>query len=488
MQGQWRRAYVLGTALAATGPAWGAEIIWLSEPSVAARAAVEEQAKPEIESLTELALRTATTQWSDADARAFDLLALAIEDVRTYETRFDGEMLIMRDLAGPISSVGIVRTADQRKSLYAALAYQGFAVNRYFGPDLATDDGAKPFRTELDTATVETPWLDAVALDPEREITAYEIAEAPQRTAYEKVRTTLNNRLPATLTPVDMPVGVTLHIDGREVVLGPTGGIRVPAGRHLVHAELGGRILQRWDVRTVHAGNHALKMDLSDMEWESWFLSAVSGMDEPPPPPIRERIRLVGGEVWLATPNGVSVDITKITEQGVESARIRAAVEPIMAGSIAAGVSGGWQWSGNWFRDRPTPDRATKKTVNAFSNVVHLDCDLDISWFRVGAGVDLHYLYGEEHLILYAESATRLRVHPHLTLGTPWAHLVGGFALPHHPTVGARATVPVWRGLEARLEYLYGFSGVVARDPIDWDRDPLLVANFGVGWRMGFIR
>ena len=66
----------------------------------------------------------------------------------------------MRDLQGPIDAISLVRGDEDRDALFAALAYQGFAVNRYFDTALADDPTAEPYRASWDGWVVERPWLD----------------------------------------------------------------------------------------------------------------------------------------------------------------------------------------------------------------------------------------------------------------------------------------------------------------------------------------
>ena len=193
--------------LAMALPAHSAEVVWLAPPDDEQAAYVAEQADAQQPHLNAIGLRAAATAWSDQDRDAFTTLDTVLQDVRSYETKFDGELVIMRDLADPIADIQLVRDESERGKLYAALAYQGFAVNRYFDTALAEDEQAAPYREELNGVTIERPWHDAVALDPDRNVTPYDIAEAPQRVNYGKVQEIVRDALPASLVPIGIPEG-----------------------------------------------------------------------------------------------------------------------------------------------------------------------------------------------------------------------------------------------------------------------------------------
>ena len=157
------------------------EVVWFGEPEPADRLTVSAEALPSGPELDLTDLATASSRFGQTDRRALDDLEAALEEVRPYEARLDGELVIMRDLARPIEAVTVLRTEGDRDVLFKALAYQGFAVDRYFLQTLADDPEGEPFRVTVDGQVLERPWVDANALDPERSITAYDIAEAPQR-------------------------------------------------------------------------------------------------------------------------------------------------------------------------------------------------------------------------------------------------------------------------------------------------------------------
>ena len=154
---------------------------------------------------TVLAMEGASGTFDPADAVGADLgdpdaviqrLAETLAAVRAFETKLDGELVIMADLQAALDQVEVLRDAADRDAVFKALAYQGFAVDRYFADTLATDDEATSWRAELEDQAVVRPWRDAVAVHPSREATPYDISEAPQRVAFNALRTRLNDALP----------------------------------------------------------------------------------------------------------------------------------------------------------------------------------------------------------------------------------------------------------------------------------------------------
>ena len=82
---------LLTLLLTATAPA--AEVVWLTPPDDASAARVATVADAQRDPMEPLDLRAAAAAWSSADDEAYRALDAALRDVRTYETRLDGELL-----------------------------------------------------------------------------------------------------------------------------------------------------------------------------------------------------------------------------------------------------------------------------------------------------------------------------------------------------------------------------------------------------------
>ncbi len=467
--------------------AGAADVVWLGSPSDDERRRVAEIAGATGPALSPLDLRAAATRWTDDDDRALEDLDAALEASRAYETQLDGELLILRDLEGPVTGVGALRNQGDRGRLFAALTYQGFAVARYWGETLAEDTEAEPWRAEFKGRVVERPWLDAVAIEPDREITPYEIAEAPQRVAYADVMAHVAGALPATLTPVDQAQGASLFVDGRAVAVGPSGNVKVLPGRHLVHAEIDGVIVDRWDVRVASGGDARLEPRVASAVWTSFLDGVAPGAEVPGA--VRALVDALGGGVWLAVPADRDPIVLRVAGDRLEPVELPRESGGGEGGGdgpgveLSAGALAGWLSSGDFYVQDPTTPN-TRATVNAASLGGWATAEARLSLLRVGAGIDVIVPLGEHHLALTGdEGRLRVRPIPHVAVGLPWVQATAGYLFPYHPAVGGRARAPLPGPLELRA---LGWLGLpTTRDRGDgseaWVGLPVYTLAGGVG-------
>ncbi len=474
--------------LLAAPPSWAAEVVWLGDAEPELMAQVSVNAGATGDPLSVLELRAAATRFDDADAEIYRALDAALSEARTYETKLDGELLIMRDLRRPVEAVSVVRDDADRTRLRAALAYQGFAVNRYFESTLGEDDQAELYRVLVDGAWLERPWVDAVALDPDFAVTAYEIAEAPQRIAYGRVQERVKSALPATLLPADLPAGAELVVGGVVVRVGATGTVKVVPGRQLVHVVVDDMIVARWDLALEPGVEQELRVPLDDATWHA-FVGGL-GADVEVPEALLPCLEAVGGEVWFAQADSAGARVFRVTADGVDE------IEPVVLDrdevdngrrpSFAVAAMGGWFTSGDFYTQDPATAPHDQSTVNATAFAVHVGLDVDLGLFRRGAGIDLPFTFGAYHVALYGnEGSPRLRPDPHAAIGITWVQLTGGYLFPHHPGVGGRLTVPLRSVLELRGSAVLGLPGEVAYELVgSYQTHTTLFVSGGLGVRL----
>lgn len=470
-------------------PAEAAEVVWLAPADAAVADRVGAAAGAKRGALDPLSLRAAASDWGPADDDASRRLEQALRDVRAFETRLDGELVIMADLAGPISSVRLLRGDADRSALFSALAYQGFAVDRFFEGNLARDERAAPYRTDLDGVVVETPWMDAVAIDPERQVTPYDIAEAPQRIAYGEVQAVVSKALPARVAPKDLPAGARLVVDGRPVEAAANGAISLVPGRHLAHVEKDGHVLAQWDVRLAPGERRDLEVALTDAEMEAWVATFSTGMPGPVPADLQPSVDALGGEVWVALPRaGKEPLVWKVGKSGATPVSMAPEREPRDEGgwTVAVSAGGGWLSSGDFYLQDPAVVPQTVGSVNAGSVAVGASFGRDLGPLRASVGADVLTTLGEHHVARYGADDTRFRPYPYVGFGHRYAVVTAGWAFPHHPTFGLRASVPLVGSAELQGGGWYGLGLEQQRaDGTTWDALPIYAAWGGVGWRFG---
>jgi hypothetical protein len=464
--------WLLGTANAA-------EVVWLAPPAPEIEAAVLSQAGaagPGTQ-LAELAGRAVA--WSDADQAALVTLQAALGDARAFEQRLDGELLIMRDLEAPLEAIGVVRDETDRKALFAALAYQGFAIERFFEDTLHDDERGAPFRAEVDGAILPRPWVDAVALEPDKAVTAYEIAEAPQRVAYERAREHVKAALPATLAIPELPADTVLILDGREVVPDAQRLVRATPGRHFAHLLRGDRIVARWSGRVDAAARVELPLAVADgSEW-------VAALPATPPKSVLRDLRSLDDEVWIVDPSGSRPagwrfrggQFEALT---LEQPRKDSDVSP--TASLALGP--GWMSTADYYRQDPVNTDPEFATVNAPGLVIHTSAGVDAGHLRVEAGVDVWWTPGDPHVAIWRSQSSHVRAFPHVAIGIAEARAAIGWLTPHHLGLGPRLALPLGP-VEIVGNGTIGVAVVGAPDDGTWSGAPVYSAWLGIGMRFG---
>lgn len=482
--------------------AWGADLVWIdgeigSEDRIAVSAAVGAN----LTLRSPLAFRAAATDLQEADAATWAALDVALREVRPFETRLDGELVIMEELEEVLGRLTIVPDAAARETLFGALAYQGFAVDRFFMDELANDERAEGYRVVLaDGDVAPRPWIDAMAIAPDREVTPYEIAEASQRKRYNTLRKKASEILPGRIV-VDgpLPAGARILVNGEVVDPGPTRRIRVAAGRHHVHVRVGDYVLARWAERVEPNGTLRVEVPLDDLTWQGWVDSLKDDPSTPPPGELAPSIEAWGGEVlvgWTGArgaPRVVRVTPSTTTEVSLSRRRPLGAGPGRSVGDggglslqIGAGVGAGWFSSGDFYLQDPDNVPRTRASVNAGALSVVADVGLQFGRFRGSIIADVGVPLGEPHVAFTGEGSMRVRPDLSVGLGVKWAQVTAGFLFPYHPTVGARATVPVYRGIEILGSFRAGLPGTWERsDGSSWTSQPVWHGWLGLGYRFG---
>lgn len=461
-----------------------ADVVWLGDASDADRAAVAALAGATRPNLRPVDLRTAATAYGPADEAAWVRLDAVLAEVRKFETQLDGEQIIARDLNPAIAAIGVLRDERDRDRLRRALLYQGFAVTRWFGPDLESDPAAEPHRVRVGAFVHPRPWVDAAGLDPGYQATPYDIVEAPERIAYGQVATAVRDALAATLRPVDLPADATLVVDGASVRLDATGVLRVPPGRHLAHVEADGRVLHRWDVRVDAGGEAALSGVVDAARWNATIDALAPG---PTPELLVPGVVALGGEVWIARMDGAKPRVLAVDAEGVRAVEMPRQARPESGGadglSIAGSVGIGWLWDGDFLLSHPDAPAAFG-TVNAWPVELGLAAEWRQGMWAADLGVSAWIPFGEHQTARSGASEIRPRVAPQVAFGLPVAKVLVGWLFPHHPLVGLRAEIPLSGGRFAvRGELRYGPS--TRRSYADAERPDWVssdVRSAGISW------
>lgn len=467
-----------------------AEVVWITPPTPEVRSEILAQAEVVGDGVSLEDVPGSAAAWSEEDALRLAAVAAALRDVRPYEQKLDGELLIFRDLEPALAAVRVIRDEADRAQVHAALAYQGFATARYFQTDLATAPGAAEQRSEVGPHVVPRAWRDAIALEPDRAITAYEISEAPERLAYEDARTRLSETLEATVGLGRLPAGVTVRIDGRATPVGASGMVRLRPGRHWIHLEHDGRIVAAW-TGEVDAGarvDPALRTD--DTALRAWVARLSAGGSEAPPAEVARDLRALDDRVWLVDPSAKDVRAWIVSDAGVHPRSLSAEPERAAAPSrrirptASVGAGPGWTSTADYYRQDPASFDATFATVNAPGVTGTASIGVDVGRLRVEAGCDLTWTPGEAHVARWQDHATHLRAFPHLAVGLPEIRVAAGWLTPHHLGAGPRLAVPLGP-VEFVANGTVGVSPIPAPAEGTWSAAPVWSAWGGLVLRAG---
>lgn len=420
--------------------------------------------------------------WTEVDSRAIAFLAEELAAVRPLADVFDGELQIMVRLGAALSDVRAVR-AEDRDLLYSALAFQGFAVNRYFQDKLATDPAAAPYRVEVQGRMEIAPWVDAVALNQERLPALSDVGDQDTLLAFQELRARHLLSPTATITVSNLPTGGRLVVDGRESAVDRA---RVLPGTHRLALTVNGRIETRV-VRTLGPGEQvnlvvptspdglrelgvALSRGPTTVKLDLAQLEAMSRLEAP---------------LTLVVPSRRE---TLVYDVDVSMARLRVTEEETPFFLVRAVAGAGWLYDGEFllqnYQDGAPEER---DTVNAATPWLSVGAELrPLDQLAVGAGVDLGMPLGEWHDVTVGDTALRLRTHPFLAVGHPYTQLTAGILFPWRLGVGARAHVPVGERVEIQAAYVYGIGLPITReDGPTFEPTDAQTAWLGVGARLG---
>jgi hypothetical protein len=475
-------------------PAVAAEVVWVGAADPAFEAQVLALAKPSRAPLSLNDLLGADGDRRLADRTGAEALDRALQAVRAYESRLDGELVIMDDLERALGNVQVIANDADRERIFRALAYQGFAVHRFFEGTLASDPRAEPYRVVVNDLAWVRPWAQAIALDPSRELTPYDIAETPQRVAYaEQSKTYGREVLPGTLVLNDggwAGQGGTFTIDGRPDA---SSEIKLLPGRHWVHLTVGGRVMDLARVDVIAGKTTSFTPAQTAATWASWSSAVARGETPAPDAAVLDDVRALGGEVWFVVDGPKARKVLALSvDGGWREVAVETGRSPRGSGgseesgglSLAAGLGVGWMYSGDFYTQNPGVAPHTVGTVNSAVLDLDLQAAYDAGPARVVVGLDTWLPPGEHHVALSGDGAWRLRPVPYIGSGIRYAQIHLGFAFPYHLSVGAAASVPVYGALEVQARAWYGLPGTLNRqNGSSYDLGALSTVQVGVGGR-----
>jgi hypothetical protein len=427
-----------------------------------------------------------TEGWSAADDRAIAHLSEELAAVAPLLDVFDGELQIMRRLDDALASITALREQD-RELVFRALLFQGLAVQRYFQDALGDEAGAAPYRVQIAGSVVNRPWIDAVALDPDRKATSAEIPEEPERLLFQELRARHLLAPTAQIVATGLPDGARLIVDGEEAT---SDRVRVLPGTHRASLVAGGELSVR--VRALVAEDEtvtltpvALRADIAPMA------SSLSSGERVVLLPMGMQQTLSGLESPVSLFVSDSRRVHRYVVEGPSAIRHEAATSSGTGDESGLHwrvlVGGGWVYDGDYLLlNAEAGAPSSVATVNAGAPLLSGGVELPLGPAVVGAGIDGLLPLGEWHALPSGEQTIRARLYPHVEAGVGPVRLTAGYLFPWHVGLGPRARVLVdpERGIELTAAYIYGVAVPSNYDSGEaFTPEPLQAAWVGVGLR-----
>jgi hypothetical protein len=323
------------------------------------------------------------------------------------------------------------------------------------------------------------PWVDAVALDPDRIPDEAVISEPADRIAYQDLRSRVLLTPEATVSAVGMADGVTLQVDGRNVPRG-----RVPPGFHrVVLLGTDGTILLRRSVELAPGQDLAVVPGASPGDISRFARQARSGPERlPVPSAVASTLATLEAPVELFVGTRDQVLRYRV-EQGIAMRVGEGSSSEASGLRVRVGVGGGWIYDGEYYLQNAADDAPhARSTVNSPSAVMTVGASQQAGGVLLGVGLDGYLPTGEHHTLPVGETEIRLRGYPHLAAGlalpgnggsVSWS---AGPLFPWSVGTGPRLTMPMGRlVLEASLVYSRGLT-MTRSDETEFDATDGLVS------------
>ncbi len=423
------------------------DVLWLSTPSPTDLAQIEQVLEPPTYLLAPVDLRSALDRVTLGDDDAMAALQRTLDEAMA-QTDPEADLSTLERLDVAISGVELCRDASDRAQLRAALLHQGSRVHRLFGDTIEWHPDARRWREYVHDQGVVRPWLSAIAMAPE-DLPSLALGQQ----AYEATRTSVGDAVATLRLPVD-PTAQVL-VDGSPREPRADGSLELMPGRHLVHQERQGRVIERWDV-WLEAGSETLVEPRVDEPSFRRFLESAS-QGTKIPPMVATLLAAMDREVWFARPrNDAPPLLLRVRAGQLESVSLATAPpRPSLHGSITpfAGLTLPGEGS-------PLPRLG-----------VAVDGRVQLGLGEIGLGVDAWLWPGRPQLL------------PHAAAGLDWVQVAVGWFGRSAASAGLRTRVAVSDKIQVR-----GAAWITL--PVTGQREdvPVLMLGAGLGYTAPFGR
>lgn len=383
-----------------------------------------------------------------ADGAFYDELQEAVANGKDRWNEFEIELPIARDLDMVLADLALVRSRRDRDEIGRALLFQGAAVARAFEPKaFATSEDARPFRRVVGDTAVPRAWLDAYGL-LDRDLERADFVDGTAWIDWQRFEDAIAAAAPATLT---VPEGIgTVHVDGIAV---EAGEVSLRPGRHWIHIVQDGAVRGRSRIEVEAGAAVPFPQRVDDAALADAAARVLegrkSGLDETLVDTLADLAAHHEGAVFLAAGEGSRATVVPFASEAalVDSKLVTFA----LTGDLGAGVL-----ATPLFDQNTTTDLMLAPSASA-----GLGMELGISYFAVGAGVDVALTPGRT-VTFGRPSANRNSAIS--SFAQPWGGLGVYFARP----TGAKVTAGLLGTVQWNMPAHLGYGGRLAVGiPID---------------------
>lgn len=236
------------------------------------------------------------------DKAAMNALADTVSDGKKRWNDFEVEFGIAEDVEKALNGITVLRDDRDLQDVVEALLFQGAAVQVAFEPDEFRDGKrAAPFRLARTGGVGNRPWADAIALLPEREPLASDVADGATFPVLRTEAPLYRDHVLGTLTLPSHGAEDTVVVDGV-----PVSGERLEVlpGRHFVHVDRKGVVSGRRVVRVDAGRETAVAPYVPEADLATARSRVLSDTTTGFPESVRDSLAKLaghyGGEVFVA--------------------------------------------------------------------------------------------------------------------------------------------------------------------------------------------
>jgi hypothetical protein len=323
---------------------------------------------------------------TDEDKDRFDKLRKAISEGQARWDEFDVEIGIAQELQGIIDVIDVLRDERDLQDLVQARLFQGAAVNKGFDPaSFPDDETAAPFRVVLSGVVANLPWVQAMALQPDRVFTRADIADGSAFPDLQKLIVPMQALEPGFVDLTELPKGTVLYLDGREAdVTNPKLSVR--PGRHFFHVMRKEVVGGRQIISVDSAESVPLPIAVNRTALEQTRLKVLEGTTNGLPQEVKDSIET------LSNFHEGAIFVAAVSDKGAVTvlpyARGAQLLKEKVVTVVAAGEVGGGAVISTIF-DQSTGNNITAPAVDA-----HLGLEIGVYNVAVLGGCDLAIVPG----------------------------------------------------------------------------------------------